>query len=567
VKVLKRSWLLPAALLGALVALPTLARAAAPTPTLVQDEEGGEEEEADDEDSVEEEDRWFAVVGGDVHTGTGAVLRGATVLANKGVIEEIGYDLTLPEDCEVLDATGYRVYPGLVAISVSSSIVKASGGAPAPDFDHVEHVPGGPGGSHAEPQEPPAPGAPGSWEREVLAELGVIGWSEPDPAYEVEPDVEGASKLEDSYDPFGWRLTLTLSTGITTVGNGSAAMKLRRDTVTDVVMNDKGFISLAYTDRSPTGKASLREKLESASKYLREYRIWQDRVRRNKDLEEPSTKGVDKNIVAVLTGETRAKFRANDREDLLEIARLAQEFGFRPVIDGCGEGWTVASELGRAGALAIVTPRMRSTKAENLVRAGGSSIENAAILHEHGVQVAVTPGNESIDLGGITGRDLLHLPIEAGFAVRGGLSNQAALEAITIVPARILGVDHRVGSLEVGKDCDLIVTDGDVLHYQTFVQYAVVAGRIAYDKQDELFFRHIRPRPEPEPEAAPADQADADEATDEAAEESADENDGEDGDDEDAEDDDSGDEDDDGGDEEEGGDEGDDGGEGDGDGR
>jgi adenine deaminase len=90
----------------------------------------------------------------------------------------------------------------------------------------------------------------------------------------------------------------------------------------------------------------------------------------------------------------------------------------------------------------------------------------------------------------------MHLPIEADFAVRGGLSEQAALEAITIVPARVLGVDHRVGSLEVGKDCDLVVTDGDILHYQTFVQYAVVEGKQVYDKSAELFFAHIRPHAE-----------------------------------------------------------------------
>src|SRR5262249_36896126 len=112
------------------------------------------------------------------------------------------------------------------------------------------------------------------------------------------------------------------------------------------------------------------------------------------------------------------------------------------------------------------------------------------------VQVAIVASEGFIDLGGIAGRDIMHLPIEADFAVRGGLSEQAALEAITIVPARVLGVDHRVGSLEVGKDCDLIVTDGDILHYQTFVQYAVVEGKQVYDKSQELYFAHIRPRSE-----------------------------------------------------------------------
>ena len=61
---------------------------------------------------------------------------------------------------------------------------------------------------------------------------------------------------------------------------------------------------------------------------------------------------------------------------------------------------------------------------------------------------------------------------------------------------RMLGIDHRVGTLEVGKDCDLVITDGDILHYETFVQLAVVDGKVVYDKQEELFFAHIRPRSE-----------------------------------------------------------------------
>jgi len=66
---------------------------------------------------------------------------------------------------------------------------------------------------------------------------------------------------------------------------------------------------------------------------------------------------------------------------------------------------------------------------------------------------------------------------------------------MTIVPARILGVSHRVGTLEVGKDCDLIVTDGDILHYKSFVQWAVIDGKQVYDKERELFYAQIRPRP------------------------------------------------------------------------
>ena len=434
----------------ALTSAPALAFSTPSSPLLAGDDD---EEEAEEDEDEEDEVRWMAVVGGDVHTGLGGVLRGATVLSKDGVITAVGHNLYIPEDAEVLDVTGLRVYPGLVAVD-SSGLLGASG-----DF-------------------------------------------------------------ADSVDPFSTSMLLGLAGGITSAGQANTALKLKRGEIEGVVMREKYLTTQSYSTRNPSGKRALDEKFASAAAYLREYRQWEEDVKDDKDLKEPSRKGVDPSALSILNGEKLALFNADERGDLLGIARLAQRFGFRPVIEGCREGWTVAGELGRAGAFAIVTPRDRRDKDETLVRDGGSSIENAAILHRSGVQVAVVPGSKGIDLGGIAGRDIMHLPIEAGFAVRGGLSEQTAFEAITIVPARILGVDHRVGTLEVGKDCDLVVTDGDILHYQTFVQYAVVDGKQVYDKQDELFFAHIRPRPEaaiaPEVHVDPGEEAAA--AADEPAE-------------------------------------------------
>jgi imidazolonepropionase-like amidohydrolase len=391
--------------------------------------EGGEEEEAEDQTDVGE---WLAVIGGEVHTGTGAVLRGATVLAKDGVIRAIGQGLHVPAEAKRIDASGLRVYPGLVAFDSS----------------------------------------------------GLIG--------------NAGSDFADTIDPFNSRLVLALAAGITTAGQSEAAVKLKRGEIEGVLMREKYLVLQNYASSNPTGKKALVEKLARASEYLREYRVWEEKKKDDKELKEPSRKGVDSNVLAILRGEVLARFNADSRSELLDIARLAQRYNFRPVIIGCAEGWTVADELGRAGAFAVVTPRYRRDKEEQFVRPGGSSIENAALLHKAGVQVAIVPAQKSVDLGGIVGRDILHLTIEAGFAVRGGLSEQAALEAITLVPARLLGVDHRVGTLEVGKDCDLVLTDGDILHYQTFVQYAVVAGKQVYDKQAELYFAHIRPRPSAE---------------------------------------------------------------------
>jgi imidazolonepropionase-like amidohydrolase len=87
----------------------------------------------------------------------------------------------------------------------------------------------------------------------------------------------------------------------------------------------------------------------------------------------------------------------------------------------------------------------------------------------------------------------MHLPMEAAFAVRGGLSEDAAVRAITIDAARVLGIDHRVGSIEVGKDADFAIVDGQLLYYMTLVRWTVVNGRVAYDKQKETLLDHIRP--------------------------------------------------------------------------
>jgi hypothetical protein len=416
----------------------------------VEDDEKKEDEEAKKTIPEEEKDSYFAVINADIYTGTGEVLRDAMLIGKNGKVVEIGYELDIPgrdyytdipEDerdfrVKVLDAQGMRVYPGLVVIG--SSGLTGTGG----DF-------------------------------------------------------------QGSIDPFSQNMILGLAAGITTTGQGRAAVKLKRYISQDpplpydfdgIVLSEETYASMSWS--SGSSKRSLREKLERASEYLREYRQWEVDVRKDKELKEPDKKGVDGTILSVLKGETLPRFRASDQGDLLGIARLAQEFGFRPVIDGCREGWTVADELGRAGAFAILEARERRDKDEALTREGGSSIENAAILSAAGVQVAIAPQASGVSLDGIVGRDIMHLPIEVDFAIRGGLSESLAIDSITRVPARLMGISHRVGSLEVGKDCDLIVTDGDLLHYQTFVQYTVIDGQLVYDKQDELYFAHIRPRPE-----------------------------------------------------------------------
>ena len=121
----------------------------------------------------------------------------------------------------------------------------------------------------------------------------------------------------------------------------------------------------------------------------------------------------------------------------------------------------------------------------------------AKILDAVGVPVAVHPpsgrfGGATLEVGGILGQDLNTPHVDAAFVVCGGLDNCKALRTITLDSARMIGADVRIGSLEPGKDADVLILDGDPLHYRSFVETALVNGRVVYEKDKEPFYRHIK---------------------------------------------------------------------------
>lgn len=387
-------------------------------------------EDKKDEEKKEpkEEDRYFAVVGGRVHTVSGGVLPHATILCKNGAIQAVGPGLSLPEKTEVLDATGHEVYPGLVAVDSS----------------------------------------------------GIFSGRRPD----------------DATDPYSLTFNLALAVGITTARSGNSIAKLTFGEAGEMTLADGAFVDLSYTTRSPDARRKLRASLDKLRQHLRDVEAYERKKEDDPKAEKPDDKwikGNDVNYLKLLKREAVARISADSAYDLLQAADLAQQYGLRIVVQGAMEGWTVAPALGRAGISAIITPRTRMEADESLVRPNGSSISNAAILTAAGVPVAIVTENNAISTWGVAGQDLFHLAMEAAFGVRGGLSNDQAVRAITLDAARILGVDHRVGSIEPGKDADFAIVDGDLLHYMTLVRWTVVNGKIVYDKEQSTLFNHIRP--------------------------------------------------------------------------
>jgi len=308
--------------------------------------------------------------------------------------------------------------------------------------------------------------------------------------------VVGAEPPDDTSNVYALHMAIGLAGGITTAVSGNSAAKLTFGSTDDIVVARDLFTRLSYSRDDPSGRRELRQDLDRVVQYMRDLENYKEKKKTDPDAEAPDKdwlKGKYKKYHKLLKRETTANMTANTAQEILDACELANRYGIRIVVNGAAEGWIVASEMSRAGLSAVITPRNIPEPDPDFNRKTGGSIENAAILHKHGVRFAVVPPRPAITLWGLAGQDLLHLNMEAAFAVRGGLSNEAGLRAITLDAARVLGIDHRVGSIEVGKDADFIITDGDMLHYMTLVRWAVVNGRVAYDKQEETLFSHIRP--------------------------------------------------------------------------
>lgn len=403
--------------------------------------------------------KYTAIVGGDVYLGTGQRLSGATVLLADDKIDQVGHNLTLPEGTTVIDAKGKTVCPGFVCVA----------GA-------------GMGAGRSAP-------------------------------------------FADSVNPFDPEIKQGLAAGITsflagnagsgnTPSGGNAVIKLAYGDVKGMVVREDSVVGL----RVPLSLAD-REKLEEQVKQAKQYLVavaeFPQKKAADPNAKEPPIPGGTEKIVAVLRGEARlwvqaggggfnpfgggrrgGASRANDVDGIRQALEVARLFGTGVVLQKPTSAWLVPGEIAGTGSMVVLSPRDRvpadPTDPENT----GSNLASAAILAEAGVPVAVTCpvgmfGGAGVGTSGILGQDLNTPHVDAAFAVRGGLDNHKALRTLTLDAAKILGVEARIGSLEPGKDADVLILSGDPLHYATFVTTALVNGKVVYEKANEPLYRHI----------------------------------------------------------------------------
>ncbi len=289
----------------------------------------------------------------------------------------------------------------------------------------------------------------------------------------------------DAYNPREPLVLWARSYGVTTIHTGhapqalvsgqTAVVKLRGETLEECVVEPLAMVAAtlgegarARGDKSPGTRAKMAAMLRGDLIKAREYA----EKRAAGGESEPERDLRLETLARVLAGEVPLLVTAQRVADILTALRIRDEFEIPMVLDGVAEAPRVLDRLREAGVPVIVHPTMMRARGET----ENLSFENAARLYEAGIPAAIQGGFESY-----VPKSRLVL-FEAAVAAAHGLGFENALRSITINAAAALGIDRRVGSIEVGKDGDLALYDGDPFEYASHCVGVVIDGVVVSEE-------------------------------------------------------------------------------------
>jgi imidazolonepropionase-like amidohydrolase len=365
-------------------------------------------------------------------TAAGPAIERGTVVIRDGRIAAVGADVAVPPGARVIDGAGRTVTPGFIESATQIGVVEISLSADG-TADQRTTDPG------------------------IGAAFTVLDAFNPHSTVIPVTRVEGVTRA----------LVLPGATGHVFVGQG-AVLDLGGAHVPQSVTRAPAAM-LALVGESGAGVAGgsrvsamlrLRETLEDARDFGANRTAFNAAQRRGYargrlDLEA---------LQPVLKGEVPLAVQANRASDLLAAMRLADDFKLRLVLMGAAEGWMVADEIAKRKVPVVLKPLTNLPAFDSL----GATLENAARLAEAGVTIAISTFDT---------HNARNLRQEVGNAIAYGLAPEAALAAVTRTPATLWGVADRVGSLEPGKDADLVVWSGDPFELLTSAEHVFIRGQ------------------------------------------------------------------------------------------
>jgi imidazolonepropionase-like amidohydrolase len=383
-----------------------------------------------------------------------AEIANGTVVLRDGKVVSVGANVAAPAGAEVVDAKGGVVTPGFVAVNsnlgaVEISMVGDDVAVSTPDLGAAFDI------QYAlNPDSPVIP----------VARLGGIT------SAVVTPRADGGQGGAGEHDDGGAEHTsgAPASEHAHNLFAGQAA-------VIQLVRGQEMLVKPKVAMVSPFGEAGarvaggarganfvlLKEALADVRAYARNRAAYERAGYRDLALSRADLEA----LIPVVEGRMPLVAVANRASDIRAVLKLARDEKLKLILTGAAEAWRVAPEIAAAGVPVILNPVLdRPTSLETL----GSTLENAARLEKAGVIVAIE---------GNSGAHRAHeMRYNAGIASANGMSRQGALAAITINPARIFGVADRLGSLEPGKDADLVIWSGDPFEPLSRPQLILVRG-------------------------------------------------------------------------------------------
>ncbi|MGE5561100.1 MAG: amidohydrolase family protein [Chloroflexota bacterium] len=384
----------------------------------------------------------LALVNGKLLTMTHGTIDGGTVLIDGGKIVAVGRDVTIPQGCKTVDCQGKYVLPGLIDANGMVGLHNDGFGSIGHDED--------------EKFTPVAP---------QLRAIDAI-WPE-DPAL---ADCVKAGITAVSVGP--------ATTGVIT--GQCAVIKTRGGAIDDMVVKAPAGlrISITGTPRSPWGNTGVTPRDRST-----DIALLRQELRRAKEAIEKQEKaaakadagdaagGPDRNLkqevlIALLKGELPARVNVRYSYDIDNALELAREWGFKLILEDAPDAQLMVGDIAKAGAPVIVGPLPVNKEGERK----NLSLKTPGILAKAGVKVAIASGFPETPIR--------YLFVSAALACSEGMPEDDALKAITINAAEILGVADRIGSLDAGKDADIVVYDGHPFEITSRVDRVYMDGEL-----------------------------------------------------------------------------------------
>ena len=399
------------------------------------------------------QERAVAIRGGTVLPISGPAIPNGTVVIRGGKIVAVGANVTVPAGAEIVDATGQYVMPGV--IDAASYI-----GIEANDLN-----------------EPTDPMTPQNRAWESYNPFGTFAAGQAAPLRNKEALSGGVTSMYIA--PADAQLLGGQGAVVKTAGAALDAVLVREPAAIDMALGSPPKTPARTQNRDPFTRMA-----ESAM--LRQLFVKAQEYQRNKTSTPTTPRDIGMEALGrLLRREIPGRIQANNATDIRAALRLAQEFGFDLVIDGGAGAWELKDEL-VARKVAVVLGQVSHQYVSNEEIPDKQDYPKAderlaGRLTNAGIPTAMATFSRAFGTlaPAGTGKWLL---IDAGIAAGYGMSDDQVLKAVTLVPAQILGVADRVGSLEVGKDADVIVLDGPPLSVKTWVRRVYVNGELVHTK-------------------------------------------------------------------------------------